>query len=58
MNPGDGLFSVLARIKGGTPGQTVISEPSGVDWLGTDPSEGYLMTELTNASPYFIMWQV
>ncbi|MHC4542711.1 MAG: LamG-like jellyroll fold domain-containing protein, partial [Planctomycetota bacterium] len=46
LNPADGPFSVFAWVRGGAPGQAVISEPSGADWLGTDPSEGYLMTEL------------
>ena len=49
LNPADGPFSVLAWIRGGTAGQTVISEPGGTNWLSTDPFEGSLMTELTNA---------
>jgi len=49
LNPADGPFSVLAWIKGSAAGQTVISEPSGANWLSTDPFEGSLMTELTNA---------
>ncbi len=48
LNPAVGPFSVLAWIKGGAPGQTVISEPGGANWLGTDPFEGSLMTELTS----------
>ncbi len=47
LNPADGMFSVLAWVKGGAAGQTVISEPSGANWLGTDPLDGFLMTELT-----------
>ena len=46
LNPAGGPFSVLAWIKGGAAGQTVISEPSGANWLSTDPFEGSLMTEL------------
>ena len=46
VNPAVGPFSVLAWIKGGAAGQTVISEPGGANWLGTDPFEGSLMTEL------------
>jgi len=48
VNPAVGPFSVLAWIKGGAAGQTVISEPGGANWLGTDPFEGSLMTELTS----------
>ena len=45
-------FSVLAWIKGGAPGQAVISQQGGANWLGTDPLEGYLMTELTSAGRF------
>jgi len=49
LSPGFGPFSVFAWIKGGTPGQVIISQtgyPDGVDWLLADPEEGKLMTEL------------
>jgi hypothetical protein len=46
LNPANGPFSVLAWIKGGAAGQTVISEPGGANWLSTDPFDGSLMTEL------------
>jgi N-acetylneuraminic acid mutarotase len=46
LNPSDGPFSVLAWIQGGVPGQTVISQVDGADWLGTDPLDGALMTKL------------
>jgi len=46
LNPEDGPFSILAWMKGGAPGQVVISEPSGSNWLSADPLEGCLMTEL------------
>ncbi len=42
----EGPFSVFAWIKGGAPGQVVISQRSGVNWLCADTSEGNLMTEL------------
>jgi N-acetylneuraminic acid mutarotase len=38
-------FSVIAWIKGGSPGQAIISQPGGVNWLATD-AEGNLTTEL------------
>ena len=42
----DGPFSVIAWIKGGAPGQAILSQMGAVNWLCTDPSEGHLMTEL------------
>jgi len=49
-NPVAGPFSVLAWIKGGAPGQVVISQSGGgVNWLVADPSEGNLMTELKSS---------
>ncbi len=41
-----GPFSVLAWVKGGAPGQAVISQRGGVNWLCAYTSEGNLMTEL------------
>jgi hypothetical protein len=46
LNPANSPFSVLAWIKGGAAGQTVISAPGGADWLSIDPFDGSLMTEL------------
>ena len=49
LNPADGAFSVFAWVKGGNPGQAVISQASnvgGVNWLSMAPSDGRLMTEL------------
>ena len=46
-NPDVGAYSVLAWIKGGAPGQVVLSQMGKANWLGTDPSGGTLMTELT-----------
>ncbi|MHC4631152.1 MAG: MBL fold metallo-hydrolase [Planctomycetota bacterium] len=46
LNPADGPFSVFAWIKGGAPGQAVISQTSGANWLCSDASAGNLMTEL------------
>jgi len=47
LNPAEGPFSVFAWIKGGAPGQVIISQTSGVNWLLADPSEGKLMTSLS-----------
>ncbi len=46
LNPANGPFSVLAWVKGGTPGQVVISQMNGTNWLRADPDQGYLMTDL------------
>jgi hypothetical protein len=46
LNPADGSFSVFAWIKGGVPGQTVISQTGGANWLLADPVDGKLMTGL------------
>jgi N-acetylneuraminic acid mutarotase len=47
LNPTYGPFSVFAWVQGGVPGQAVISQQGGANWLGTDPLDGFLMTELT-----------
>ncbi len=49
LKPADGKFSVVAWVMGGAPGQVVISQRGGVNWLCTDPLEGNLMTELKAA---------
>jgi len=46
LDPAAGAFSVFAWVKGGTPGQVVISQIFYANWLLTDPAEGKLMTEL------------
>jgi len=46
LNPQEGPFSVFAWIRGGAPGQTIISQQTGCDWLVLDPATGVLMTEL------------
>ena len=45
INPADGPFSIFAWVKGGAPGQVVVSQQSVAKWLATD-NEGKLMTEL------------
>ncbi len=57
LNPSSGPFSAMAWVKGGNPGQVVISQqssflfPGGKDWLCADPLAGKLMTALTDGSP-------
>jgi subtilisin family serine protease len=44
-NPAQGPLSLIVWIKGGAPGQVIISQPAGANWLLTDAG-GRLMTEL------------
>ncbi len=46
LDPAEGDFSVFAWIKGGAPGQVILSQESGVNWLVADPLDGKFMTEL------------
>jgi len=46
LDPTNGAFSVFVWIKGGAPGQVVLSQVDGVSWLCTDSVEGCLITEL------------
>jgi hypothetical protein len=47
LNPADGPFSIFAWVKGGSPGQVVLSQVNGTNWLGADTDLGCVMTELT-----------
>ncbi len=49
LSPADGTFSVLIWVMGGAPGQVILSQMSGANWLCTDSVEGCLMTELADA---------
>jgi hypothetical protein len=44
--PADGPFSVFAWIKGGAPGQAILSQTGAANWLFIDSVKGCLMTEL------------
>ena len=46
LDPAAGVFSVFAWIKGGAPGQVILSQIGEANWLCADPSGGNLMTEL------------
>ena len=46
VDPAEGPFSVFAWIKGSAPGQVIISQKGGANWLLADPIDGRLMTEL------------
>jgi hypothetical protein len=45
LNPGDGSFSVLVWVNGGTTGQVIISQQGAANWLMADVEDN-LMTEL------------
>jgi len=46
LNPANGVISVVAWVMGGAPGQVVLSQADGVDWLCADSVGGNLMTGL------------
>jgi len=50
LNPADGVFSVFAWMKGGSPGQVIISQADGSgngnSWVGVESSDGKLTTGL------------
>jgi hypothetical protein len=46
LNPADGPFSLVAWVKGGAPGQVLLSQVGGANWLCMDSVEGGLITEL------------
>ena len=46
LNPSEGTFSIFAWVKGGAPGQAILSQAAGVSWLMADSSAGTLMTQL------------
>ncbi|MHC4678326.1 MAG: LamG-like jellyroll fold domain-containing protein [Planctomycetota bacterium] len=47
VDPAAGAFSVIAWIKGGAPGQVMLSQTAGADWLMADLTQGTLMTALS-----------
>jgi hypothetical protein len=49
LNPSQGSFSVFAWVKGGAPGQVIVSQASGVNWLMAGAPDGALMTDLRSA---------
>jgi len=46
LDPIAGSFSVFAWVNGGGPGQVIVSQAGGVNWLSTDPGNGQLMSDL------------
>ena len=48
LNPAHGPVSVLAWVKGGAPGQTILAQGR-ANWLMADTIQGAMMTELSGA---------
>ena len=48
LNPARGPFSIIAWVKGGAPGQVIVSQQAVSDWLAVD-TNGNLMTELKSS---------
>jgi len=46
LDPALGSFSVFAWVKGGVPGQGIMSQEGGTNWLMSDPTDGALRTDL------------
>jgi len=46
LNPAAGTFSVFAWIKGGAPGQVILSQAGAANWLMADSADGALRTDL------------
>jgi len=47
LNPAESTFSVFAWVKGGVPGQAILSQDEGANWLAVDPLAGQLSTSLS-----------
>lgn len=48
-DPSEGPFSVFAWVKGGAPGQVIVSQQGGANWLVGSSPEGTLMTDLKSS---------
>ncbi len=49
VNPAVGVFSVFAWVKGGAPGQMILAQDNGANWLRAAATSGVLVTELNEA---------
>ncbi len=46
LDPAAGTFSIFAWIKGADPGQAILSEANGQNWLSAETGTGALMSDL------------
>ena len=53
FNPAHGVFSIFAWIKGGGPGQVILSNGNRANWLMTDANQDRLSTELFTGGQTF-----
>ncbi len=49
-DPSEGPFSIFAWVKGGAPGQVIVSQVNGANWLMAGASDGALATELKSSA--------
>jgi len=55
LRPADGPFTVFAWVRGGGPGQVILSQANTdgpVAWLGLDATTGALMTAIRDTGPF------
>jgi hypothetical protein len=52
LSPSEGPFSVFAWVRGGAPGQVILSQQGGADWLTLDLATGALKTELKSSGRF------
>jgi hypothetical protein len=50
LDPTAGPFSVFAWVKGGAPGQAILSRAGGANWLVASSPDGALMTDLKSTN--------
>ncbi|MCU0915409.1 MAG: hypothetical protein MUC88_12710 [Planctomycetes bacterium] len=46
LDPAQGPFSVFLWVNGGAPGQVILSQANGTNWLLAQPETGFLMSDL------------
>jgi hypothetical protein len=46
LNPAEGVFSIFLWVKDGAPGQAILSQTDGANWLLADASTGAVATQL------------
>jgi hypothetical protein len=54
LNPAEGPFTVLFWIKGGRPGQVLLSQALGQVWISIDSATGGLRTDLTDGGRFAV----
>jgi len=52
LDPSVSPFSIFAWVKGGAPGQVIVSQANSANWIMADASQGLLKTELKSAGRF------